>query len=531
MKKKIWSCAVVFVMALSMVACGNSDGLAQSDAGESARTASEAQGASSEDAAEDMAEITMMYYSMGTVPKDIAVVEDAINEITEVEINTHVTMEVLEPGSYEQQINLKMSSQEPFDLMMTVPMGSASFSSMAAQNQFMDITQLLEEYGQPTLDTIGELIKGTTIDGKIYGVTPRRSLVTSVYIVMRTDVLEDLGLLEKAQNMTSLEEYEEILAAVKASEKWNYLAGIVASDVEGTCMAVGGANLGENRFEDDTCYDPLGDTTKLISASIDGSSSVVMNNYATEHYRKMYDVMHNWYEKGYVYGYITTQTDKAEEMIKSNVGFSYFVQSEIGVETAKSTACGMPMTCVKMITLPISTGSCTKFVWTVPVTSKEPEAAIKFMNMMYTNQRIANLLAWGIEGTHYQVKDGVAYFVDGEDESNARYHTCDFLYGNQFLVYPWDGQSADFRSIAEAEMDDAQISPYLGFSCDTTGISNETAAVVNVIAEYHPGIDSGVAPEENYDAFLEKLEKSGADKIIAEYQMQLDEWLKDNSGK
>ena len=71
--------------------------------------------------------------------------EDAINAITEAEINTHVTIEMIEAGSYPQQINLKISSGEPFDLMITRPIGSACYSSMAAQNQFMDISGLLEE--------------------------------------------------------------------------------------------------------------------------------------------------------------------------------------------------------------------------------------------------------------------------------------------------------------------------------------------------------------------------------------------------
>ena len=59
---------------------------------------------------------------------------------------------------------------------------------------------------------LGDLVLGTTINGKIYGVTGYRNLACSAYLVMRTDVLEDLGLLEKAQNMTSLSEYEAILA-------------------------------------------------------------------------------------------------------------------------------------------------------------------------------------------------------------------------------------------------------------------------------------------------------------------------------
>lgn len=545
MKKKIVALLTALCLVLSLAACGNSEASPQNadgtkppaseentskadTIGDQTPASDSAKADDPQDAAdmdEDMREITVTYLSMGPIPTGLKDVENAINEITEAEKNIHVTLEMIEPGNYPQQINLKMSSSEAFDLMVTMPAGTASFNNMASQNQFMDISDLLEEYGQGILDTIGDMIKGTTIGDAIYGVTTWRSLVTSDYICMRTDVLEDLGLLEKAQNIASLAEYEEILKAVKDSEKWNYLAGIVASDLVGTCLPLGGTYVGENSFVDDSCYDQLGDTNKIIAINPDGSDPTVINNFASDDYKKMYLKMKDWYDKGYVYGDVTTQNDKAEELVKSNVAFSFFSQSEIGVDIQKSTTCAMPMTCVKIITMPVSTSTCAKFVWGVPNTSREPEAAIEFLNMMYTDSRIANLFAWGIEGVHYQVKDGIATFVDGQSASDCPYHTIDFMYGNQFLVLPWEGRPADFRDQAMAEMNSAQVSAYLGFSCDTTGISNEISAVSNVIAEFLPSIDSGVASESDYEAFLAKLDTSGVQNIIDEYQKQLNEWL------
>ncbi len=477
---------------------------------------------------EDMSEINMVYISMGPIPNGLSDVQDAINAITEEEINTHVNLEMIESGNYEQQIGLKTSSNEKVDLLVTLPMGSASYNNMASQNQLMDITDYLEEYGQDILSTVGDLVKATTRDGRIYGVTTYRSLVTSAYIVMRTDVLEDLGLLEKAQNMTSLSEYTEILKAVKESEKWGSLAGIVPSDAVGTCLALSGCYLGQDKFADATAYDQLGDLNKIIAINPDGSDPVVKNNYAADEYKAMWEQMQKWYNDGYVYKDVTTNKEMAGQLVKSNVAFSFFCQSEIGVETSKTQECGMPVTCVKMLTLPTSTSSCTKFVWTVPSSATEPEAAVKFMNMMYTDSRIANLLAWGIEGTHYQVKDGIGYYMDGEDANNCAYHTIDFLFGNQFIVLPWEGQSADFREVAKKEMDEGGNSAYLGFSCDTTVISTELSAISNVLAEFRPAVDGGVASADDYQQFLDKLEASGIQKVIDAYQSQLDEWLAAN---
>ncbi|MBS5523902.1 MAG: ABC transporter substrate-binding protein, partial [Clostridiales bacterium] len=169
------------------------------------------------------------------------------------------------------------------------------------------------------------------------------------------------------------------------------------------------------------------------------------------------------------------------------------------------------------------TTSVTKFTWAVPNMSIEPEAAIAFMSMMYTDSRIANLMAWGVEGVDYEVVDGVAKYVEG-NEDNA-YHSSDYMVGNQFIVLPWDGQSADYRQKQMEDMEASPISKYLGFSVDTNSITNELSAVSVAINEYVPTLECGFGDEALYEAFIDKLYDSGVQKIIDEYQKQLDEWL------
>ncbi len=471
---------------------------------------------------EDMAEITVVYPSMGPLPPGLSAVEDEINIITEEKLNVHVNLIMIESGSYDQQVGLMMSSGETVDLLMTMPSGASTYTNMQMQGQLSDITNLLEDYGTPVLELLGDLVLGTTINGKIYGVTGYRNLACSAYLVMRTDVLEDLGLLEKAQNMTSLSEYEAILEAVKTSERWSYLAPLVSTN-PGECMAQESDYLGHNNFKDMSCYDPLGDRNRLISINPEGSDSTVCINYETEEYKKMYEIMRVWYEKGYVYKDSATTTDMGQTLVKADAAFSFFSNSELGIEAAKSAACGMEMICVKIIDQPITTGSCTKFVWAVPSAAKEPEASIAFLSLMFTNEQICNLMAWGIEGVDYEVVNGIAKYIDGNE--TPAYHTNDFICGNQFLILPWDGMDKDIRKQSLEAMKNSKVSKYLGFSCDTSSVSTEMAAVINAIDQYRPQIETGMANENVYQEFLKKLRDSGVDKIIRCYQEQLDEWL------
>jgi len=507
---------LVVCMGLSMISgCGNSEEPASNSVGDSVGTEKPDDGSLDD---EDMAEINVMYISMGNATTGLQDVEDAINEITETEINTHVNLEMVEAGSYDQQVSLRLAGNEKTDLMVTFPEGASSFASMTALNQLYPITDLLDEYGSGIINTVGQdVLNATTINGETYAVTTWRSLVTSVYICMRTDMLEEQGLLEKAQSMTSFDEYEEILEVIKN----NYSMAPMAGSINGVTLQLAGTNL-LGDFADCEVYETHGDTLRLVA--MDYGTTEMYNHYASEEYKAMLEKVTEWYEKGYVYKDSMTTEDSGETLVKNNATFSFIQNSEIGVETAKAAACGYDMTCVKVITMPIDTLSCTKFTWAVPTSATEPEAAVKFLNLMYTDERIANLLSWGVEDLHYQVVDGVATYIEGQDVSSCEYHSSDFLFGNQFLVKPWEGQSADFRDQAMAEMESGGKSEFLGFSMDTSTLTNELTAVNNVIQEYRPGLECGASGMGVYEEFLEKLETAGASKVIDEYQRQFDEW-------
>lgn len=524
------------MMALSFAAgCGNSEPQANSNdsTGDSesvqvqAGTDSSLNNETSSSAGEkynvtwdDMAEITVLFDSMGPVPTGVEAVEAEINKITESEINTHVNLEIYEIGSYDQQIGLLMSSGEPVDLLLTLPGGSSSFTVMSSQGQLQNISDLLAEYGQPVLDTVGDLVQATTIDGGIYAVPMYTDTASFEWVVMRTDVLEDLGLLEKAENMTTMAELDEIFAAVAASDKWNFLSPIAG--VQGVLIfTTGGGCIGENNFSDMSTFDLLGDSLSLVALPADSDDGQVQMTYATEEYKKMYELVHDWYKKGYVYKDSVTEQDT--QLIKNNVAFAAIMDGESNIDAAQEAQCEMPVTCVKLVTHPITTSSCLKFTWGVPSTAKEPEAAVTFLSMMYTDSRIANLLAWGIEGVDYEVTDGVAHFIEGNE--NPAYHMTDYQVGNQFLVWPWEGSSADYREVTKELTDSTPRSNYFGFVCDTSSITNEIAALTGVLSQYRGQIETGMADPEVLDEFIEKLNASGADKVVACYQEQLNEWL------
>ena len=70
----------------------------------------------------------------------------------------------------------------------------------------------------------------------------------------------------------------------------------------------------------------------------------------------------------------------------------------------------------------------------------------------------------------------------------------------------------------------------MGFVFDTTPVLNEVAACTNVVAEFQKDIATGQFGSEEevdevIDEFNEKLTANGVDKVVAEVQKQIDEWM------
>lgn len=470
---------------------------------------------------DDMANLNVVYMAASAIPSGLQEVEDAINEITEPQINAHINLQMIEMGSYAQQISLMMSSSEQVDLLMTFPGGAGTFAVMQQQGQIMDITDLLSEYGQPVLDTVGNIIRTTTVNGRIYGVPSYRMYAGSLYLLMRTDVLDDLGLTEQAQNIETMKDLEVILEAVHSSEKWADLACLAPSSGDGNVAFVTETFAGIDSPQD-WVFDGLSNR-ELFTLYPDDETATIQLTPTTEGYRETYELLHDWYEKGYIYKDSATSTDTGVELIRAGRGFAVITGSEIGVEASYEAQCQTDLTCVKLSDRMISTQNGRQFTWVVPNSAESPEAAVAFMSLLYTSPEINNLLAWGIEGRDYIVEDGVAKYPDGN--SDVPYHSQDFIIGNQFLVIPWEGSDPDLRQQAAEELAQAEESPYLGFTCDESNITTELSAINNVVEQYRKQINSGVAEPEVLDEYIERLESVGIQKVLDEYQTQLNEWL------
>ena len=461
----------------------------------------------------DVDEIQIMLFDLRGVSDHAEKVTAAMNAITEPTIGVKANIKWIDMASYVTQVGLSMSSGEQVDIISVTPIPPTDYTTMVGSKQLMDITDYLEADGQELMAICGDYMDAMAVNGRFYGVPCYRNYANVTYAIMRKDILDELGLTEEASKITSYAEYSDILAKVKEGTDI-YPLGAFNNRIDVPCLT------GDN-FSDTVVYDTLGDNLQMIFTDDEGNVSLLPEQ---EVFRNGREIVRDWYSRDFIHKDSTISDEHVDTLMKTGVIFSSIQGSEIGVETAKQEATGYEMLCVELFRSYVRSANVIQFGMAVPSTAAEPEAAVRWLNALYSDPQLTNLLTWGIEGEDYVVKDGVATFPEGVTADNVEYHSADFLYGNYFADYPWEGTSADFRNEAKAFLDAAPISPYLGFNMDMSELTNVITALTGIKQKYTSDIYCGKFTDEQYETYIADAKTAGADEYIAVHQEQLSAW-------
>ena len=436
----------------------------------------------------------------------------AMNEITEELINVHVDLNFNSPTDIATKVSVGIPAGDQMDLMCFNPVGGCTLGTLVAQNQVIDMTAYLEEYAPQTLELLEDYLPATTFDGQIMGVTNLRQLNESFWLTMNADVLEELGLTEKAEACDDWTTYAEIMQEVVDNTD---LAGIGPNDGNGSIVENYAFFVGEEEWSDSFAFDNLGDQYSLIY--VDSETDTVVNYYATEEYAYAVEMAHEWYEAGLVYkdSAITEQTRDAQ--ISGNLSFSITGQGGPATPVNKIASTQHNVLCKELATPVISSSNLIKFGFCMPVTCQEPEAAAKFLELMYTNADVMNLLLWGEEGVDWVLNDqGEACYPEGKDASSV-YHGDEDVFPNCYIAYPWEGLGGDFRETSWEQLQNTPVSKYVGLSVDTSSVADQITACYNASQQYRAILNCGQADPE-----------TTLPELLDCYQQQLDAWLSEN---
>ena len=162
--------------------------------------------------------------------------------------------------------------------------------------------------------------------------------------------------------------------------------------------------------------------------------------------------------------------------------------------------------------------------WTVPISSANPDAAVKFLDLMYKNHELGNLISWGIEDYNYKMSD-TENIIEMDPDHYYKGEFC--LWGDNRYIY-LDNPLLTMDRFENFTADcAANTSVAAGYGYDSSKMSNQLIAIQGVLAEYLPSLETGSSAdlEGTYQEFIRKLKDAGIDEVIADNQAQLDAWL------
>lgn len=461
----------------------------------------------------EITDINILLYDLRGCGDNAQPIIDAMNEITEKTVGVHANITWAQTATFSQTATMAIAGGEQLDVLSIIPVDPVSFTALIANEQVMDISDIIAEEAPELLETVGEYMEGMSVNGHIYGVPCYRNYSSAQYLIMRGDVLEDLGMMDAANNAESWADIEKIFDAVKENTSLSPLFGSVYSY---------GQFYNRDELHNGDAWDVLGDAMNLIYTDSEGNITLLPEE---PRFKEAIDWQKEYFDAGYIYKDSATTEDHQDTVTKAGVVFSTIQNGELGVEVNKQEATGYPEVCIELGKNILGSAKVNKFGVCVPVTAQEPEAAVRWISAITTDPRLENLIVWGIEGEDYIVKDDEADFPEGVTAENVRYHSTDFMYGNQFLCLPWAGQGADFRQVSYDYLKDSPISPYMGFVFDQSDMTNTVTALSSVYQKYYKTLVYGVFAEDTLDNYIADLKTAGVDEYISSIQEQLDAFM------
>ncbi len=460
--------------------------------------------------------VVYSYSTFNNVPaaEDLATVQEAINAITREKIGVEVELMPLAISDYVNKVSLSLQGGEQIDIFESL----GNFNSCVSSDMCCDLTDLMDADAPDAKSIVGDdFLNACKVNGKLYGIPTYKPYALTPMLIYRTDIADELGL--DIDSLTGVEGVTAIAEAVKKGKPEITPLAPVQSGTIGLNMCMGDVD-----WLSDDMYSPVG--------VLMNDEMTVKDLYASDVFKSVSEMARNWYNESLIMQDSATTTTMASEAMASGNYFGYIAAySYPEADTAASLAAQLgtfPVGAKIIADAYLCTGDINAVSWMIASTSKVPDAALKFLNLTYSDDEIINLLIYGIEGRDYvQVGDGTVKYPDGQDSTTVPYTaqlSCGTL-GNFFKMFPMQGTDPASLTWEEQQNKDAKKSPAMGFTFDSSTLKTQYTAVKNVLSQYLPGLLCGsLDPATELDKFEQALKDAGYQDILDEKQKQLDSW-------
>lgn len=273
----------------------------------------------------------------------------------------------------------------------------------------------------------------------------------------------------------------------------------------------------------------------------------------TQKFKDYLTLMHDWYEKGYIYKDFMSNINDSERQALLSTKTVLMMPDSVDLANSYCTASGLnsvPLPYVRREAGQALHFETTytdyvpeaNFATTVVTTDCENiEEAVMYLNYCYT-QAGADLCNWGIKDVHYTVdENGQKHFTDavlnnpdmplGDVQMNYKLHVQAKLSEpdvacNPNVISDEVALAKRMRYSDDATVDSAQILPSFSLSTEASEARNDIMSDINTyVDEMTLKFITGVASLDEFDAYMAQLKAMGIEEAVAITQAQYDAFM------
>jgi len=508
--RRIIALAISFMLiAVIVIGCDNTpattpDSGNQNQGGSSNQTATPAPSAPDEPAPI----VTIKTTYPGDEPTRMPEVLAAINEKIGQDISVNLELTWAPWSDYATKIQLDIAAGVDIDYIWS---GSSDLASFHAQRLIAPIDDLMVQYGGPIYDTIPLTFFDTMkIDGVLLGIPmTANSPISGVFHSMT--FREDLRAKHNLPVPNTLDNMELFFSTI--AEQEDNVWPLLSTNFGWTMLPLHGSE----GF--------LGGTSGAAASRINPDGSVtIMPIQEAESWQRSGEKMREWYLNGWIPADILNMAPG--DMFMQGLGGGTNGSALHAAENIGRITSNVPHAALGDARM-LRTGG-EKWLagnggnaFYLSATSSNPEAVIKFLSWVVTNQDNWDLYSHGILGEDYELTP------------NGRIRTL-----SDYNIFPdWMFKNTDFLRFDETITDEyintirtwddgAQWSPLFGFVFNPAAVEIELAAFGAVWGQYTAAFDSGAGDRDIIlPEFISQATAAGQMAIVEEAKRQVDEFL------
>lgn len=455
--------------------------------------------------------VQLLWYQIGDPQTDMDKVLEKVNEYTSAKIGVSLRVIQIGWGDYNRKMQLIINTGDEYDMAFTSSWAN-NYLLNAQKGVFLALNDYLPKYGKEMYEKIDpKFWEAAKVGGVIYGVPGEKEIGNMPMWVFTKKYVDKYNIPYK--EIHSLEDLEPWLELIKEKEP-----GIVPLYLTSDYSAP---------IYMDLIQEPVG-------IEYGDTSLTVKNVFETAKMRETLKVMRKYYQKGYINQNAAVETDdkSVKRFVTKGDGQPYaelIWSKDLGYDVVAST----------IMDVQITNASARGALTAISENSKHPEEAVKFLNLVNTDEYLRNLLNYGIEGVHYEkvplTKEdkekakGKPYVFDTKirliPENQKKYSVPYWVQGGLFNTYVTESEPIDKWSEFKSFNDSLETAPSFGFDFYAEPVITQISGFRSILDEFGSALYTGSVDTDEYlNKLNAKLKTAGIQDVINEMQAQVNLW-------